>query len=68
MAGYGIEEGFETAVEQKIFFIFDLPVNHNDSFLENILGIIRRSVVAGYEMMDDGIIFLINILQNGIIA
>jgi len=67
MPGYGINKRFKTAVQKKMIFIFQLSVNNNNGFLEDIFGIIGISAVCHNEMMNSRIIFLVDILKNGIV-
>ena len=68
MSGNGIHKGLETAIQQEMFLFLDLSINDNDTFLEDILGIIRRSAICDNEVMNGGIKIFIDILQYIVIS
>jgi hypothetical protein len=64
----GIHESLETAIQEKMLLFLYFSINDNDTFLENILGIIRCSAIINNKVMYGWIIVLIDILQDAVIS
>ena len=58
----GIDKGLKAAVQKKMIFFFQLPIDDNNGFLEDIFGIVGSATVGNNKMIYSRIVFLVNIL------